>query len=416
MTVPGQRSRHGLLGGCEFWPQHRVRCSPSLVPASGGAGTAAWKCRTAACDLAVRSRKGLCRPCALEHRRSGLSIEEFAAAHIPVRVKPRPASVTAGCIVTQDGVSCVRPRHCQGLCSSHYSAWARYRSRMTVENWAAGCARPHTGQLLCLVGGCEGAALNTRGLCGYHWRAWSRDNSRHGASDPSQWAASQPPYLAAHQFSLAPMGELARWELLYGLQRGDEARRTIEPYCMRVIVGRLSGVATLLDGGVTQIPLNSSHHNPATKLEHLCWAIRLGFEEFTGVTPASKDVLDLRAAQPVTDHRAGLTLSAASLRTDLELARQEIRDLRADRDKLRDAIRRQLGQQLDAISAKDLTTRLGELTRHNQQLADQASRAAADSHALRARVAELEADLAAARTSLRRMIRDENRPAAATGT
>ena len=34
---------------------------------------------------------------------------------------------------------------------------------------------------------------------------------------------------------------------------------------------------------------------------------------------------------------------------------------------------------------------------------------------IRARVAELEADLAAARTSLRRMIRDENRPATATG-
>jgi integrase len=258
--------------------------------------TGAWKCLTAACDLTVRSRKGLCRPCAVEHRQSGLGKEEFAAAHVPVRVKPRPASVTAGCIVARDGVSCVRPRHCQGLCSSHYSSWARYRSRMTAENWAAGCARPHTGQLLCLVGGCEGAALNTRGLCGYHWRAWSRDNRRHGISDPRQWAASQPPYLAAHQFSLAPMGELARWELLYGLQRGDEARRVIEPYCMRVIVRRLSGVATLLDGGITQIPLNSSHHNPATKLEHLCWAIGLGFEEFTGVTPADKEVLDLRAA------------------------------------------------------------------------------------------------------------------------
>ena len=46
------------------------------------------------------------------------------------------------------------------------------------------------------------------------------------------------------------MGELARWELLFGLQRGDDARRTIEPYCMRVIVRRLSGVATLLASGI----------------------------------------------------------------------------------------------------------------------------------------------------------------------
>jgi chromosome segregation ATPase len=67
------------------------------------------------------------------------------------------------------------------------------------------------------------------------------------------------------------------------------------------------------------------------------------------------------------------------------------------------------------LTAEDLTTRIGELTRHNQQLADQASHAAADSQALRTRIAELEADLAAARTSLRRMIRDENRPATATG-
>ena len=135
-----------------------------------------------------------------------------------------------------------------------------------------------------------------------------------------------------------------------------------------------------------------------------------------GVREHIEAAIKRQAAQPVTDHRAGLAPSAASLRTDLELARQEIRDLRADRDKLRDAIRRQLGQQLDAISATDLTTRIGELTRHNQQLAGQASQAAADSQALRARVAELEADLAAARTSLRRMIRDENRPAAVSGT
>jgi len=134
-----------------------------------------------------------------------------------------------------------------------------------------------------------------------------------------------------------------------------------------------------------------------------------------GVREHIQTAIKRQAAQPVTDHRAGLAPSAASLRTDLELARQEITALRADRDKLRDGIRRQLGQQLDAISAKDLTTRIGELTRHNQQLADQASQAAADSQALRARIAELEADLAAARTSLRRMIRDENRPAPATG-
>ena len=68
---------------------------------------------------------------------------------------------------------------------------------------------------------------------------------------------------------------------------------------------------------------------------------------------------------------ADLTPSAASLRTDLELARQEITDLRADRERLRDGMRRQLGRDLDSLDAADLTTRLGELARHNQQLTEQ---------------------------------------------
>src|ERR1017187_609839 len=155
----------------------------------GNPRTAAWKCLTAACDLAVRSRKSFCRPCALEHRRSGLGKDQFAVVYVPGRVKPRPASVTAACIVTRDGVSCVRPRHCQGLCSSHHTLWRRYKSQMTVQDWAARFARPHTVPLVCLVGGCGAAALNTRGLCGYHWRAWSRGNRRHGMSDAAQWAA-----------------------------------------------------------------------------------------------------------------------------------------------------------------------------------------------------------------------------------
>lgn len=111
--------------------------------------------------------------------------------------------------------------------------------------------------------------------------------------------------------------------------------------------------------------------------------------------------------QPATGHPPG-SLSPASLRTDLELARQEITTLRDERDRLRIALSRHLGQQLDAISSQDLTARVDELTRYNHQLADQLQQATADNAVLHTRVAQLEDDLAAARTSLRRMIRDEN--------
>jgi hypothetical protein len=49
------------------------------------------------------------------------------------------------------------------------------------------------------------------------------------------------------------------------------------------------------------------------------------------------------------------------------------------------------------------------LTRHNQHLADQAQQATAYNDSMRPPVAELETDLAAARISLRRMIRNGNR-------
>jgi predicted nuclease with TOPRIM domain len=98
------------------------------------------------------------------------------------------------------------------------------------------------------------------------------------------------------------------------------------------------------------------------------------------------------------------------LRTDLELARTQIRELRAECDKLRDHVRLRLGHQLDQISAKTLTERIGELTSHNQRLADQHSQAQAENQQFRQRITGLEDDLAAARTSLRRMIRTENLP------
>lgn len=68
----------------------------------------------------------------------------------------------------------------------------------------------------------------------------------------------------------------------------------------------------------------------------------------------------------------------------------------------------QLGQQLDALDTRHLTARVDELTRTNQRLEDSLQQATDDNHQLQARVRSLETDLAAARTSLRRMIREEN--------
>ncbi|MFF1873004.1 hypothetical protein [Kitasatospora herbaricolor] len=100
--------------------------------------------------------------------------------------------------------------------------------------------------------------------------------------------------------------------------------------------------------------------------------------------------------------------TTATLRTELELARQEIKQLRRERDQAQTAVRHHLGRQLDALTTHDLTTRIDELTHHNQHLADQLQQTTTRNHDLQQQITTLENDLAAARTSLRRMIRNKN--------
>jgi chromosome segregation ATPase len=99
----------------------------------------------------------------------------------------------------------------------------------------------------------------------------------------------------------------------------------------------------------------------------------------------------------------------AGLRTDLELAREEIRRLRSERDQLRHTIRQNLGQQLDQLGTQDLATRVQELTQTNAHLEARLHEAATAKSSLERRVAELEDDLGAARTSLRRMIKNQSK-------
>jgi hypothetical protein len=103
-------------------------------------------------------------------------------------------------------------------------------------------------------------------------------------------------------------------------------------------------------------------------------------------------------------------LTPTGLRTDLALARAEIRRLRTDNDKLRHRLRLQLGAEIDQPDPTELINRVAELeSRTRQLLAERDARTAAANHAQH-RIHELEDDLTAARESLRRVIKDHNRP------
>ncbi len=115
-----------------------------------------------------------------------------------------------------------------------------------------------------------------------------------------------------------------------------------------------------------------------------------------------------QTGRKIRDRQRGLSPSTASLQTDLELARADNARLRTERDRLKRAVQRGLGHQLNQLAAKDLVARVDELTHANQQLITELSRLRTDNQGLSRRLTETEDDLAAARASLRRMIRSEN--------
>ncbi len=116
-----------------------------------------------------------------------------------------------------------------------------------------------------------------------------------------------------------------------------------------------------------------------------------------------------QAAQSHQDQQSGRKVSTASEQTDLLLTRQEIKRLRTENGQLRQQARVHLGQQVEQLGNHDLVDRVNELTEENLRLSTAERQATTENMGLHLRVTELEDDLTAARTSLRRMIRDENR-------
>ncbi|MEU9473819.1 hypothetical protein AB0D78_46325 [Streptomyces avermitilis] len=122
-----------------------------------------------------------------------------------------------------------------------------------------------------------------------------------------------------------------------------------------------------------------------------------------------KELTDHRStAQGHQDKQGGRNVSTVSEQTDLLLARQEIKRLRAENDRLRQQARVHLGQQVEQLGNHDLVDRINELTEENLRLSTAERQATAKNTELQQRVTELEEDLAAARTSLRRMMREQN--------
>jgi hypothetical protein len=145
-------------------------------------------------------------------------------------------------------------------------------------------------------------------------------------------------------------------------------------------------------------------------------ARKAGVSTWLAYAPGVREVIEHGRARQDSPTRAGHTTASETpgLATDLALARAEIVRLRAERDTQHRQLQLAIGARMDNLAKADLVARVDELTRHNTQLAAALAHHQAEVTALKARVVELEDDLTAAPTGLRRMIRAENRPVAVT--
>lgn len=116
----------------------------------------------------------------------------------------------------------------------------------------------------------------------------------------------------------------------------------------------------------------------------------------------------LRQSRTARGEARGQATAPAGWRVEQEIVREENRRLRAEVERLKAAVRRNLGQQVDQLGAADLGARMDELTAENRKLQDDLAQALVRVEELTGKLTEAEDDLASARTSLRRMIRSEN--------
>ena len=112
----------------------------------------------------------------------------------------------------------------------------------------------------------------------------------------SVWADAQPPRLGAHQFSLAGLQLLVRFEVLYTLQRRDETRPPLDAMQVRIVAGRLAGTASVRHVDLEALwSCGGLQYNATAKgLAHdVGRHIGRAWCSYTGQDPCAGDVWDL---------------------------------------------------------------------------------------------------------------------------
>ena len=281
-------------------------------------------CGIAGCGATILS-PGYCKTCLDAYRQSGKAKDEFEAAYAR-----RPRRVAAHRHLTSCAVSaCARDAFSLGMCRVHYHGWTRARKRPGIDVTTWMVTRKPLGEVeLCRVPGCSRERTHVNGLCRTHhgkWRIQAGTADLVGGEEAAagRWAERQPPFLAAHMFSLAPLAPVVRLEMLYVLQRRDARGQNVCPQAVRGVVDVLAGLASMALAGETfPDPSSAGYEGTVSLLRGVRWDIATGFDQFRGVDPTRKLVWDLRT---VSQTIPSLKKTESALRNPSSLDFGEVR-------------------------------------------------------------------------------------------
>ncbi|WP_331733606.1 site-specific integrase (plasmid) [Embleya sp. NBC_00888] len=239
-----------------------------------------------------------CTTCEREQRKSGLSADEFAATF---RASERLRSYEM-CKI-QD---CPRTTQAVGLCNTHYMRWFRERvhqPQLDLSVWIP-AQRPCPPFGECPVLGCSKERQSSLGLCNAHYRRWKTERRRResegrsdacGPDDLAVWLRGEVPLLDMARFSLGPLSDVGRLEMLFVLQARDALGQTIPPKDVKACVKRLTGLESIAFAG-TQFPDYAKMRDIgcASILRQVQWHLSVALDNFRGIDPTRKLVWDLR--------------------------------------------------------------------------------------------------------------------------
>jgi chromosome segregation ATPase len=115
-----------------------------------------------------------------------------------------------------------------------------------------------------------------------------------------------------------------------------------------------------------------------------------------------------QAGRQARTRQAGTTASAASLATDLEITRAELRRTRDERDRLKAKVQRGLGHQVTQAGTTELAARIRDLTARIGQQDAELAQARTQLAGLTAERDTALDEVAALRAALRQMTRQQN--------